>query len=189
MTHNQNGPAFPFRSGKQKRGPWRVVLLVLGSASFALLLVVHYWCLQSLLDDSAFLHQASASAQGIVSAVSTSVLPGGDGPAVVLCREKVTFLPAGTRPITLTSEGAEQSFVGTGEKCSEPGDHVRILYAPSSPADARVAEVVHDDLIVSLVRECFFGLFTLAFVGSGGPLLGAACLYSGRSVSNCNGMN
>jgi hypothetical protein len=105
MTHNQNGPAFPFRSDKQKRGPWRVVLLVLGSASFALLLVVQYWCLQSLLDDSAFLHQASASAQEIVSAVSTSVLPGGDGLAVVLCREEVTFLPAGTRPITLTSEG------------------------------------------------------------------------------------
>ena len=176
MTHKQNGPPFPFRSGGQKREPWRVVLLVFGSASFALLLIVQYWCLQSLLDDSDFLHRASASAQGIVSVVSTSVLPDGDGPAVVLCREEVTFQPAGTRPITLMSDGAEQSFVGTDEKCSEPGDQVMVLYAPRSPADARVAEIVHDDLIISIVQECFFGLFTVAFAGSGVPLLGRSLL-------------
>ena len=62
------------------------------------------------------------------------------------------------------------------EQTRNAASQVMVLYAPRSPDDARVAEIVHDDLIISIVRECFFGLFTLAFVGSGVPILGRSLL-------------
>jgi len=59
------------------------------------------------------------SAAGSVSEVSTSVLSNGDSPATVVSHEQVTFQPAGNKPITFLSDGAEQSLIGTDERCNE----------------------------------------------------------------------
>ncbi len=171
MTNHQNTAPYPPRVRHQQRdtlrGLRRGVFLALCGASVALFFVIQYDGLGSLLDDRTFLSRARVSAPGSVSQVSTSVFSTGEGPATVICHEQVTFQPALNKPITFLSDGAEQSWIGPEERCNEEHDQVMVLYNPRHPSDARVAEVVHHDLVVKIVQGCYFGLFTLILLGSG----------------------
>lgn len=156
-----------YRDGERKKARGKLILLIVTSLALIFLGVIQYWTIRFLLDDSSFLQRANGSADGLVSAVFTSVIFSGNGPSTVLCHEDITFQPAGGGSVTFRSEGADHTFTATNETCGNQGDYVTVLYNPRDPSDARVADVVHNDLVIKGIQEGILALLTLSLVGSG----------------------